>query len=815
MDDVLIRKDIDEVETDELLIDSPKDQNNQVQHELNIDDIDEEALLSGSDSETDCDENFIMSSSTRKGSSKRERTDTSDQPLSSTRRFSSKRAHNDTQSPSDSPQSLTPSTDDPSTVPLHDEQRQSSKEIQKNVRGPTRGDRLSRELKNDKITNLTITYNKGELRVYGDNASDFTTNVGVNVRHHAPLQYSGWSKVPPAEKKAVYARIQDVFKLDFAKDPYLEVICDEYCKNAYSNHRHNCHRHYKKMIEEGKNPLEHRPTGLVIKEADWKWMCTACFSSEEWKKKSVAGSKNRSKVKFMHRGGSKSFTQHLHETKSTPVMDVDEGQSKSIKAGEIETFKKTHYTEKNGWINQIAEEKYKEMIELREDQLNQLEAGTLIMVDDAAIYRQVLGDAKYGWLRGTGPVIGKKLSIELSSKSKELQEQRIEKLEKIIKDFTSEKDGVFEKYIQEKVDKRVESLERKFLEGHKFQSSSNKETNPPQQWPTPPTMDKTYRLTLGDGDVVAIGEIFPGKQVHGKDLEKGNVRVCIIECLNENARLPVHVRDDLIFVKDAVQSFVAWPEHLIIFGDSEALKTMEKNEHLSPHMPTQKASTSSMNVKDSPVPFVMPKIIPRSVKAILLSVQYRKSREEYRIEMDPNIFGSDQDLYIEPKDIVHLGTNVEIGAECIAFYIRILHERLKNSKREKYFRFIHPSWASIVGSYLQQNVESIADRLASAGEMQLSLIPINLGYHWVLIIIDPSREMCFWLNPTGELPSDTIKNFIAMIFDYYNASKKKTPRAAGIIWKIIKCNNRMENYYTNEEIDEIRIEWADAFIELI
>ncbi|KAF4359816.1 hypothetical protein G4B88_020337 [Cannabis sativa] len=446
------------------------------------------------------------------------------------------------------------------------------------------------------------------------------------------------------------------------------------------------------------------------------------------------------------------------------------------------------------------------------------------MVDDAAIYRQVLGDAKYGWLRGTGPVIGKKLSIELSSKSKELQEQRIKKLKKIIKDFTSEKDGVFEKYIQEKVNKRVESLERKFLEGHKFQSSSNKETNPPHQWPTPPTMDKTYRLTLGDGDVVAIGEIFPEKQVHGKDLEKSNVRVRIIECLNENACLPVHVRDDLIFVKDAVQSFVAWPEHLIIFGDSEALKTMEKNEHLSPHMPTQKASTSSMNVKDSPVPFVMPKIIPRNVKAILLSVQYRKSREEYRIEMDPNIFGSDQDLYIEPKDIVHLGTNVEIGAECIAFYI---------------------SWASIVGSYLLQNVELIADRLASAGEMQLSLIPINIGFHWVLIIIDPSREMCFWLNLTGELPSDTIKNFIALIFDYYNASKKKIPRAAGIIWKIIKCprhecgyyvmkymrdlcmdsrplnwlntncNNRMENYYTNEEIDEIRIEWADAFIELI
>ena len=131
------------------------------------------------------------------------------------------------------------------------------------------------------------------------------------------------------------------------------------------------------------------------------------------------------------------------------------------------------------------------MIELQQDQL---EDGTLIMVDEAAIYRQVLGEDKYGWLRGFGPVLGKKLSTELSSKSKEHEDRRFEKLEKIIKDFTSDKDDVIEKYIQEKVDKRFELLQRKLLEERELQSSSNKETNqqidsnPAQQSTTPPSM---------------------------------------------------------------------------------------------------------------------------------------------------------------------------------------------------------------------------------------------------------------------------------------------------------------------------------------
>ena len=77
--------------------------------------------------------------------------------------------------------------------------------------------------------------------------------------------------------------LQDVFEMDFKKDPYLETICNHYCSEHYKDYRNNCHREYKNIIKEGKNPLENRPVKLVLRDEDWQWMCNKCFSNEEWK----------------------------------------------------------------------------------------------------------------------------------------------------------------------------------------------------------------------------------------------------------------------------------------------------------------------------------------------------------------------------------------------------------------------------------------------------------------------------------------------------------------------------------------------------
>ncbi|KAF4364741.1 hypothetical protein F8388_013772 [Cannabis sativa] len=374
--------------------------------------------------------------------------------LSRTRSFGPKKTHNNDSTSTKSPPPVPCSPNEDSTTPSDDE-IQELLESKKNTRGPTRGDGVRRSSKNDTM--------------YGPNATIFENFVGVKVRHHAPLQYSGWAKIPPEDKKAVYARIMDIFDIDFKKDPYLETICNHYCQERYRGSRNKCHSKYKSLIEEGKNPLENRPKNLVLTDEDWEWMCKNCFSNEEWKKKSAAGSKNRAKVSFMHSGGTKSFIQYLHEEKSKQSIG-DEVKQQTMKCGEIEMFRKTHYTIENGWINEIAKEKYNEMVELRRDKLIQFEDGLLLVVDEAAIYRQVLGEGKYGWLRGLGPTPGKKISVELSSKHKEIEEERLDKLEKIIEDLRKDQDNNVARIVQENMKIFYESQQGRLLEERSSES---------------------------------------------------------------------------------------------------------------------------------------------------------------------------------------------------------------------------------------------------------------------------------------------------------------------------------------------------------
>ncbi|KAF4396526.1 hypothetical protein F8388_005796 [Cannabis sativa] len=327
-----------------------------------------------------------------------------DLPLSRTRSFGPKKTHNNDSTSTKSPPPVPCSPNEDSTTPSDDE----------------------------------IQELKGELRVYGPNATIFGNTVGVKVRHHAPLQYSGWAKIPPEDKKAVYARIMDIFDIDFKKDPYLETICNHYCQERYRGYRNKCHSKYKSLIEEGKNPLENRPKKLVLTDEDWEWMCKNCFSNEEWKKsKQSIG---------------------------------DEVQQQTMKCGEIEMFRKTHYTIENGWINEIAKEKYNEMVELRRDKLIQFEDGLLLVVDEAAIYRQVLGEGNYGWLRGLGPTPGKKISVELSSKHKEIEEERLDKLEKIIEDLRKDQDNNVARIVQENMKIFYESQQGRLLEERSSES---------------------------------------------------------------------------------------------------------------------------------------------------------------------------------------------------------------------------------------------------------------------------------------------------------------------------------------------------------
>ncbi|XP_062019039.1 uncharacterized protein LOC133735656 [Rosa rugosa] len=82
---------------------------------------------------------------------------------------------------------------------------------------------------------------------------------------------------------------------------------------------------------------------------------------------------------------------------------------------------------------------------------------------------------------------------------------------------------------------------------------------------------KEYELASGSIDnVVAVATIIEGngecnsQLIHGIPLGEGNIRVSIVRSIVDEALLPFPIKDEILTVRDAIGTYVAWPKDLII-----------------------------------------------------------------------------------------------------------------------------------------------------------------------------------------------------------------------------------------------------------
>lgn len=73
--------------------------------------------------------------------------------------------------------------------------------------------------------------------------------------------------------------VQEKFDVDL-KDPHWIEIVERHCRERYKEHRSTCHKKYKALLVEGKDPIQNRPETVKSQE-DWEWMC-AHFESEKF-----------------------------------------------------------------------------------------------------------------------------------------------------------------------------------------------------------------------------------------------------------------------------------------------------------------------------------------------------------------------------------------------------------------------------------------------------------------------------------------------------------------------------------------------------
>ncbi|KAK9291730.1 hypothetical protein L1049_019679 [Liquidambar formosana] len=174
---------------------------------------------------------------------------------------------------------------------------------------------------------------------------------------------------------------------------------------------------------------------------------------------------------------------------------------------------------------------------------------------------------------------------------------------------------------------------------------------------------------------------------------------------------------------------------------------------------------------------------------------------------------------------------------------RYLYQILKNENLEYKYGFVNPATISSAGSMNPTTSRSkvLADRLAAERNIELFFVPYNPRFHWILIVIDPVSMIAYYMDPLGNDILPDIQNVIEVMF--IDKTKKTIRKKCN--WRSIKCPKQPGNVecgyyvmrymkeliedqrlsitekfigkdtYSKKEIDDVRIEWANAIQEYI
>ncbi|KAK9286751.1 hypothetical protein L1049_015155 [Liquidambar formosana] len=168
-------------------------------------------------------------------------------------------------------------------------------------------------------------------------------------------------------------------------------------------------------------------------------------------------------------------------------------------------------------------------------------------------------------------------------------------------------------------------------------------------------MGKLCSLAVGSlTNVVARGMVVEsmGPTVHSIPLGDKNVRVAIDFAIDGNALLPIPVGDELVTVKQAIGSHVAWPKMLVVSTPTEG--PLGKRQ-----LPHKKAPAKSLT--DNP---------PVIDYLFNFAEKVFQKKGSIQITFEVDIFGKEFPSYLLLDDISWLCHNEELSVTCIMIYIK-------------------------------------------------------------------------------------------------------------------------------------------------
>ncbi|KAL8548275.1 hypothetical protein ACS0TY_007556 [Phlomoides rotata] len=702
-------------------------------------------------------------------------------------------------------------------------------------RGPTQLEKLHKQrlqgIKKD------VMFNKHGQPI-GEAGAEMQSYIGVLAREKVKITYKSWKQVPHDVKELIWVSVN----LTFNVDPKWKTGCLRSANDKWRTYKTNLTTDIVLKHKDDPAKLNKPPVGIL--PSDWSAFVSNRLS-EDFLKLSALQRERRMQHKYPHRLSRKGYA-GLAETIKHELCD-DKEVDRAI-------------LWKRARLNKEGEYEGKELVETVykiDDYIRQMSEGAL-KSNGATKDSTTLGTEKHGgraravWGDITPTVLlkcssgrrnidqdmKKEKKAELMEVKKKISEQdaRIEKLESVVSRLLGKDVQIDEMdSCLEKPQCPTDEDENNFSKDEKFDDDV-------QLIDKADSLEgKLVALTLGSSNaVVAYGTVVAmyklGSKLHGAPFPENCMRVSIDEAVDESAPLPIPIPSECENIGDAVGSHVAWPEHLIMMQNKPREKRDGQEKKLM-------VSTS----------------MPKSLKMLYC---YSKLALEdggsISMHLDDDLFDEESELYVHLEDIIPFCELEPISCNCIVVYIWHLYKKLKEENKLEKFRFVNPhsiphepttrmekDW---VVERLNKKARVLADRLIGTAPNQLVLVPCNIGFHWILSVIDPYKGVVFLLDPLGHRIRDLDWKFVVdTALKLFNVKKRKKGKKR-TTWKIVlgprqpdatQCGFYVLRYmrqiieevapirqdslqaiftegeYSQKEIDEVRSEWAECVQEHI
>nr|GMC58560.1 putative Ulp1 protease family catalytic domain-containing protein [Ipomoea batatas] len=102
--------------------------------------------------------------------------------------------------------------------------------------------------------------------------------------------------------------------------------------------------------------------------------------------------------------------------------------------------------------------------------------------------------------------------------------------------------------------------------------------------------------------------------------------------------------------------------------------------------------------------------------------------------------------------------------------------------------------AKFLEKQLENRARVIADRLLNTTPNTTVLVPCNIGFHWILTVININKDIVYMLDPLGpRLRNDDWKHVVDMAMKMFHAVGNGKKGRSKTTWEIVKAPRQPDN----------------------